>query len=622
MTKRILWLGVSGLMALSLAMAACGPVATPTTPTPATPTTPTTPTAPTTPTTPVAEKPQQEAAKPAPEAPKYGGAINLVLNAEPLHFDGSHTVGQNNNGISLINTSMWLGDWAKGLAGGYGTGETDWRGQYDIWEHKTGNIAESWKWSFDEVKGEGAVVYQIRRGLHYGLDPRNPDSRLVNGREITADDIVLNLKRANYDVRSYLYGNTDLRSANITKTGPWEVTVKTTRHEALTSIITRFSGSPIYPAEVIQKYGDMRDWKHSVSSGPFMLADYVPGSAITFVRNANYWGKDPVGPGKGNQLPYLDSVKMFIIPDASTRMAAIRTGKVDQYAPISWEELAQLRKTTPALVNIPAGPPNETGLPYIFMNTTKPPFNDVRVRRAMSMAIDMEAIRKTINGGFGEIISWPHNLGKGYEGIYLGVNEPEMPPDVRELYVYNPEKAKQLLKEAGYPNGFKTTATVLSSEVDGYSIHKDYLARVGIDVTLNTVEPAVKTNIASAWQHEGLIQTGHNPIGIWYMASDFWGKTIVNGSMVDDPIINKAIAEIRITLVKEGTPKAMKLWKEMLKYLYGQAYVINVPRAPAYVVWWPWVKNYSGENTIGYYDHPNWVFWVWYDQDLKKSMGH
>ncbi len=106
------------------------------------------------------------------------------------------------------------------------------------------------------------------------------------------------------------------------------------------------------------------------------------------------------------------------------------------------------------------------------------------------------------------------------------------------------------------------------------------------------------------------------------MASDFWGKTYVNGSMVDDPIINAAVAEIKTTLIKEGTAPAMALWKEMLKYLYGQAYVINVPHAPGYVSWWPWVKNYSGEMTVGYYVHPNWVQWVWIDQELKKSMGY
>jgi ferredoxin len=81
--------------------------------------------------------------------------------------------------------------------------------------------------------------------------------------------------------------------------------------------------------EVVEKYGSMNDWKNSVGSGPFMLTDYVKGSSATLVRNPNYWEKDPVGPGKGNQLPYLDGVRTLIEPDASTQDSLFTTGHVD-----------------------------------------------------------------------------------------------------------------------------------------------------------------------------------------------------------------------------------------------------------------------------------------------------
>ncbi len=73
----------------------------------------------------------------------------------------------------------------------------------------------------------------------------------------------------------------------------------------------------------------MQDWRNSVGTGPFMLTDFVSNSKATFVRNPNYWMKNPCGPGEGDQLPYVDGVKLLIIPDPATAVSAFRTGKLD-----------------------------------------------------------------------------------------------------------------------------------------------------------------------------------------------------------------------------------------------------------------------------------------------------
>ena len=75
----------------------------------------------------------------------------------------------------------------------------------------------------------------------------------------------------------------------------------------------------IYPPELWEKYGDLTDWRNSCGSGPFILKDFVPGSSAYLERNDNYWETDPVGPGMGNPLPYLDGVEYLIIPDLSTK---------------------------------------------------------------------------------------------------------------------------------------------------------------------------------------------------------------------------------------------------------------------------------------------------------------
>ncbi len=626
MSKRILWLMVSGLMALSLVMAACGPAVTPTTPitptTPAAPTTPTTSTTPSTPTTPAAPA-EKEAVTPAPAVAKYGGILTLSQSGDILGFDSSMQTAGNAPSLVLTNQELWMGDWAKGPAGGYGTRKTDWGDDYDVFNLKTGYIAESVKWTVDEAKNQGTIIYQIRQGIRWALNPASEASRLVGGRGLTADDVISELKRAATNNRSYIYrSNVTLRNAEITKTGPWEVTVKV----AIEGLIAGLSlfGDALYmhPPEVVAKYGDANSWRNSVGTGPYMLSDYIAGSVAILVRNPNYWMKDPVGPGKGNQLPYLDSVRLLIIPDASTRLAALRTGKVDQMSGLTWEDTAQLRKTTPALLEAPGT--IMSGIAPIYINTTRKPFTDVRVRRAMLMATDLDRIRKTVNGGLGQILTTPYPLVTGYEALYLGLDDPEMPASVRELYTYNPEKAKRLLTEAGYPNGFKTTVLVASTDADYYSIIKDMWAKVGIDLKLDVRETAVLNNLRGPGVRDYDLSPGpHAPVSIYYSGSWFWGlDTSSNLPQVNDPYINKIMPEINRAIVIQGEAVAMGMMKELMKYVLDQAYAIPRPRYNLITMWWPWVKNYSGEYTIGYHNYTTWAQWVWLDQELKKSMGY
>ncbi|MBI2850049.1 MAG: ABC transporter substrate-binding protein [Chloroflexi bacterium] len=625
MGKKILWIVVNSLMALSLVLAACGQPAAPTAPTapsaPTTPAVPTAPTAPTAPTTPTTEKPQQEVVKPATEAPKYGGVLMLSTNSDPQSgWDSNYVTAGSVWPINLTNQGLWQGDWAKGPAGGYGTKETDWRASYDIFDHKAGYIAESTKWTIDDAKGEGTIIYQIRQGVHWALNPASEASRLVGGRELTADDVVFELKRAVTNPTAYIYlAQPEVRGAEITKTGPWEVTLKV-KLDGLMSALSRLGDSVnLHPPEIIKKYGDAKNWRNSVGTGAFMLTDYVPGSTGIFARNPNYWMKDPVGPGKGNQLPYLDSVKVLIIPDASTELAALRTGKIDWLASVAWEDATQMRKTTPALlgVEIPGSSQGKT-----FMRTDLPPLNDVRVRRAMMMAIDFKAILQNLYDGVGDYNTFPHFYMTAYAGLRFELDDPKMPESVKELYSYNPEKAKTLLKEAGYPNGFKTSVLIQANQVDYYSILKDMWAKVGIDLKLDIRDAGTHAAMGSARSYEALSTTGgQGPTAIFYLGSSIAGESRANGSMINDPVINEGLAKIRRAALTDIF-EAMKMYRELTPYVMDQAYAIPAVQGTATRFWWPWLKNYSGEYDVGYFNFIGWSGWVWLDQELKKSMGY
>lgn len=621
MNRKILWVAVSSLIVMSLVIAACGPAAAPSTPT--TPAAPITPAAPATPVTPVAptpEKPKQEAAKPAAETPKYGGTLTLAQAGDQTNFDPSRVV--TSAIINLTHQEFWAGDWARGIAGGYGTKETDWgAGNNDIYNLKMGHIAESWNWSVDTARDHGTIVYQIRRGVHFALNPASEASRLVNGREVTTDDAFYTMKRATTDLLAYVYrSNVELRNIDVTKTGPREITVKVPTATLISAISRMGDTMFVSPPELVTKYGDLQNWRNSVGTGPFMLTDYVPGSVAVMVRNPNFWMKDPVEPGKGNQLPYLNSVRVLIIPDASTRTAALRTGKVDRMTGMTQEDAASLQKTTPALLWSEAPSNQGRGTPA-YIRVDKAPYNDVRVRQAMMLAIDFQSILRDYRGGHGQIMTWPYSYIREYgDLVFSGPDDPELPASVKELYSYKPEKAKQLLKEAGYPNGFKTSIVITSSEVDYWSIIKDMWAKVGIDFKLDVKESAVKTNILNSRTHEAMITDTSGPVAAFYFARRLQGEE-GNSSMINDPVINEGVAKVRTAAITD-LKQAMRIYKDLLKnYVLERAYAIPDVIGSVYSFWWPWLKNYSGEWTVGY-DDPIWPQYIWYDEAMKKSMGY
>ncbi len=166
----------------------------------------------------------------------------------------------------------------------------------------------------------------------------------------------------------------------------------------------------IYAPEVIEKYGDMNDWYNNVGTGPFILVDYVTAASATFVKNPNYWMHDPFRPE--NQLPYLDGVRHIYIPDAATATAALRTAKIDWLTAITWEAAAGLRKINPELVNLCYAEVANQGAFMWRMDKFDRPWQDKRVRHALYMAVDQQAIANDYYGGLAAIFMWsvPPNL--------------------------------------------------------------------------------------------------------------------------------------------------------------------------------------------------------------------
>ncbi|MBI2829545.1 MAG: ABC transporter substrate-binding protein [Chloroflexi bacterium] len=621
MQKRIIWSAVSSLMVLSLLISSCAKA-----PAPASPTATTAPTRTSAPTATSPASPTPTA--PAAEKPKYGGVIRVAVTAALNQFDDALASGGGSSSqiFQITNEELWRGDWTIGPAGGYGSNEVDFADRDDRWDHKAGYLAESWK--FDIGPETSTATWNIRKGVRWALNPNSEAAKLVNGREMTADDIVFSLKRQITDPKAFMYKNApELRTMGLTAPDKYTVKfeIKTDAFQAAVSRLGDFAH--IYPREVLEKYGSMSDWKNSVGTGAFILTEVVAASSATLDRNPSYWMKNPIGPGKGDQLPYLDGVKFLIIPDKSTLLSAIRTAKIDQYNPglggLNWEEAAEIRKTAPQVkmlkyTNVGGGVSGA----WTSMRQDKPPFNDKRVRRAMIMAIDYQSIIKNYFGGEGQIVTHPIPKVRGYEEAYLGLDDPDTPASIKELYTYNPEKAKALLKEAGYPTGFKTWVDTSNAQefVDWFSILTGFWSKIGVDVEIRAKETAAYNAFTLTGTYEQMGTAATAPVTTLYLLTHMRGTGTNNYAKINDPVVEEYYPKVQRAFLTD-IHEANRLHRELMKYVLDQAWTIPHPNIPLYKVWWPWVKNYEGATQIGY-NNGIWEQFIWLDQDLKKSMGY
>jgi peptide/nickel transport system substrate-binding protein len=210
--------------------------------------------------------------------------------------------------------------------------------------------------------------------------------------------------------------------------------------------------------------------------------------------------------GTEYKLPFVDKVIYRTIKDEATFITALRTAKLDILDRIRWQNVDQLKKSAPQLQWSKWLSMSGT---FLAMRVDTKPFDDIRVRRALNFAVNKQEIVKAYYNGHAELFAYPQHPD------YLGYFEPlsEMPESTKELFRYDPAKAKKLLAEAGYPNGFSFKVQVCSCNPD----HMDllplvaaYLEQVGVKLEIQPMEYAsflsamtTKTNAPGYFMNNG-----------------------------------------------------------------------------------------------------------------------
>lgn len=363
------------------------------------------------------------------EGSKYGGTLNAAFQNEWAGLD-PHTV-------SSYSSYQILNNVLEGLT------------TYDDDLNLQPGLAESWEQSEDGK----TWTFQLREGVLFH-----------NGREMTADDVKWSFERLI---------DPETGAGNAARVGPPETEIEVI--DTYTVDITHPEPFGIFPQSIgfdkstgiVAKESLEDDGTISVpiGTGPFQITEVEGTTRLVLEKHEDYWQEG---------LPYLDEIVIEPIPDDTVRETALRSGEIDWVLTIAPQNFDSLKEDP----NVEVATAPQLSYDYIGVNLTREPFDDVRVRHAIALALDREVLCEAGFFGLCETVQGPTGSGSPWYFDYA--------PYDRDI-----ERAKELLEEAGYPDGFEMEllpTTQYQHTVRTAQVLQQQLAEIGIDASINAPE--------------------------------------------------------------------------------------------------------------------------------------
>jgi peptide/nickel transport system substrate-binding protein len=514
------------------------------------------------------------------QTPKRGGVLTLRV-WDPPHFDPYLVIAFKTQVVYSFTHSRLLKHKA---------GPSVQAGSFVL----EGDLAESWS-----QPTETTYVFRLRKGVRWHTKPP------PNGRELTADDVVYSMDRfrnLTANPQNYLLGAVERVEATD------RYTVKVTLKEPYVwfpDIVANPMTGAIVAREAVEKFGDLKKWEATVGTGPWMLDSYRPNIGMTLVRNPHYFV-----PG----LPYIDRVELVVDEDQSSRVSAFLARKYDLGPEFmgtmnrpDWNQLKdQLAKHRPGLHMLELPSNVRMG---VTMRSDRPPFNDVRVRRALSLALNRQALVEAVADG-AAVFNPP--------GLPIALKDWSLPVDQlgegAQYYKYDPAEARRMLAQAGYAKGFSTVIDFHSfgetALVDGAQLIAKDLKEIGVEAKLNQREYGAYIATVPLGKYEGIVWGPSTPFldPDSFLASAYLPESPRNNMKVNDPPLTDMLLRQRRV---HDPAKRRELLLDIQRYLAKMVYRAEAYSAVLPAVWDPALKNYAPN--LGY-DYGGRLMAAWLDR--------
>jgi peptide/nickel transport system substrate-binding protein len=494
------------------------------------------------------------------QAPKRGGTVT-VRGFDPPHFDPMLTSSfKTHTTLSFTHSRLVKHKAGPGVA----------PGTFPI----EGDLAESWT-----QPNETTYVFKLRRGVRW--QPKPP----VNGRELTAEDV-------RYSVERFMTvpGNTNAYMLKLVDRveAPDRSTVRFTLKEPYVWFLDMLANPmalAIVARECVERFGDLKKLEACVGSGPWMLDSYRPNQAMTFVRNPAYFVPE---------APYIDRVEAVIDEDSASRIGTFLAGKYDIgfdggfIFRTEWTQIRDIVKQRRPTLRTLDAPSNI--FTHLAMRTDQPPFNDVRVRQAISLAVDRQGLLEATSEGVG-VLNPP---------VPAALKEWSLPIDQlgegARYYKHDLAEARRLMAAAGHPGGFPGTVcfTTYGSSilVDQMQLVLKYLKDVGIDAKLDQKEYGAYFASCFVGKFDSMVfgpQSSYlEPDG--YLYTQYMPGEPRNQSRVNDAVVTDLIVRQRRTF---DAGKRRELIHQIQRHLATQQYYVHIHSGLSVAAWESALKNYG-----------------------------
>jgi len=414
------------------------------------------------------------------------------------------------------------------------------------------DLAESWE-NPDNV----TYIFHIRKGVKFH-----------NGRELKAEDVKYSLDRV-LDTKTASPGRSYIASSKSIEVVD-AYTVKIVLASPLPSLLDGLASNnlAIVPREEVEKNGNLQ--KVAVGTGPFMLKEWLPDNSMTLVKNPNYYEKG---------APALDKIIFRVIPEQASLFAGVKSGELDM-ATISDGATVRLAAKDKSVVVM-----KKPGLNMrIFsFNTSRKPFDDARVRYAFALAMNRDEIIAAAEFGSAQKTG----------PLPVSVAEWALPPDKLPAAMPDIVKAKKLLADAGYPNGFSFKIVCSTTYEGGLSVAQvaqEQLKKIGVNAELEVIEWGVYIDRWTKRDFDTMIELrGGSAEPDRFLYRTFHSTGGVNNFLFKDADVDKLLDQGR-SLTKPSERKPV----------YDKLQALLTERAPAIFLYCPMENQVLGLKVKGF----------------------